>query len=125
MHHISTKDAPKAVGPYSQGIAAGGLVFVSGQLGIDPATDELAGATIESQTHQALSNIAAILGASGASLDGVVKTTVFLKDLDDFGAMNAVYAQFFEKSLPARATAQVSDLPKGALVEIDCIAVMA
>jgi len=125
MHHISTKGAPKAVGPYSQGIAAGGLVFVSGQLGIDPATDELAGATIESQTHQALSNIAAILGASGASLDGVVKTTVFLKDLDDFGAMNAVYAQFFEKSLPARTTAQVSDLPKGALVEIDCIAVMA
>jgi len=125
MHHISTTEAPKAIGPYSQGVSAGGLVFVSGQIGLDPKTNELVGGGIEAQTLQVLRNISAILGASGASLDGVVKTTVFLKNLKDFTAMNNIYAQFFGKSLPARATVQVADLPKGALVEIDCIAVMA
>jgi len=125
MYPIVTPDAPKAIGPYSQGISAGGLIFVSGQLGIDPETGELVAGGIEEQTHQVLRNISAILSAASAGLAGVVKTTVYLKDLKDFPAMNAVYAEFFDQNLPARATVQVSALPKGALVEIDCIAVMA
>jgi len=125
MYSIVTPDAPKAIGPYSQGISAGGLIFVSGQLGIDPETGELVAGGIEEQTHQVLRNISAILSSASASLAGVVKTTVYLKDLKDFPAMNAVYAEFFDQNLPARATVQVSALPKGALVEIDCIAVMA
>jgi 2-iminobutanoate/2-iminopropanoate deaminase len=125
MYPIVTPDAPKAIGPYSQGISAGGLIFVSGQLGIDPETGELVAGGIEEQTHQVLRNISAILSAASAGLAGVVKTTVYLKDLKDFPAMNAVYAEFFDQNLPARATLQVSALPKGALVEIDCIAVMA
>jgi 2-iminobutanoate/2-iminopropanoate deaminase len=125
MYPIVTTDAPKAIGPYSQGISAGGLIFVSGQLGIDPETGELVAGGIEEQTHQVLRNISAILSSASAGLAGVVKTTVYLKDLKDFPAMNAVYAEFFDQNLPARATVQVSALPKGALVEIDCIAVMA
>lgn len=125
MYSIVTPDAPKAIGPYSQGISAGGLIFVSGQLGINPATGELVAGGIEEQTHQVLRNISAILSSASASLAGVVKTTVYLKDLKDFPAMNIVYAEFFDQNLPARATVQVSALPKGALVEIDCIAVMA
>jgi 2-iminobutanoate/2-iminopropanoate deaminase len=125
MYPIVSPDAPKAIGPYSQGISAGGLIFVSGQLGIDPASGELVAGGIEEQTHQVLRNISAILSAASAGLSGVVKTTVYLKDLKDFPAMNAVYAEFFDQNLPARATVQVSALPKGALVEIDCIAVMA
>ncbi len=119
---IQTPDAPGAIGPYSQAVAAGGLVFVSGQLPIDPATGAFAGEDIASQTRQALNNVRSILRAAGCSCDDVVKTTVLLANIDDFAAMNAVYAEFFRESCPARAAFAVKDIPKGALVEIEAIA---
>lgn len=122
---ISTPNAPAAIGPYSQGIQAGNLLFVSGQLPIDPATGAFAGQDIAAQTRQSLSNIRNILAAAGASMNDVVKTTVMLKDIGDFAAMNAVYAEFFAEPFPARAAYQVAALPKDALVEIECIAVKA
>ena len=122
---ISTPNAPAAIGPYSQGIQAGRTLFVSGQLPIDPATGAFAGEDIASQTRQSLTNIKNILAAAGASMNDVVKTTVMLKNIGDFAAMNAVYAEFFTEPFPARAAYQVAALPKDALVEIECIAVKA
>ena len=118
---ISTPNAPAAIGPYSQGIQAGSTLFVSGQLPIDPATGAFAGEDIASQTRQSLTNIKNILAAAGASMNDVVKTTVMLKNIGDFAAMNAVYAEFFTEPFPARAAYQVAALPKDALVEIECI----
>jgi 2-iminobutanoate/2-iminopropanoate deaminase len=119
---VSTPSAPQAIGPYSQGIRAGSLLFVSGQVPIDPATGNIIEGDIAAQTHRVLRNIGEILKAGGASLDHVVRTTVFLADMNDFAAMNAVYATYFTAPAPARATVQVSRLPKDARVEIDVIA---
>ena len=120
---ISTPNAPAAIGPYSQGIAAGNTAYISGQLPIDPATGEFAGADIASQTRQSLTNMKAILEANGMSMQDVVKTTVLLADIGEFAAMNAVYAEFFSEPFPARAAYQVAALPKAARVEIEAIAV--
>ena len=122
---ISTAHAPAAIGPYFQAIRAGDTVYVSGQLPIDPATGAFAGEDLASQTRQSLTNIKNILAAAGASMNDVVKTTVMLKNIGDFAAMNAVYAEFFTEPFPARAAYQVAALPKDALVEIECIAVKA
>lgn len=120
---IATEQAPAAIGPYSQAICAGSHIFVSGQIAIDPATSKMAGETIEEQTVQVLKNIEAILAARGLTLENVVKTEVFLKDLKDFSVMNRIYAEKFSHEIkPARATIQVSKLPLDALVEISCIA---
>jgi 2-iminobutanoate/2-iminopropanoate deaminase len=119
---VSTESAPKAIGPYSQAIRAGDLLFVSGQVPIDPATGSLVDGDITAQTTRVLRNIGAILDAAGASFDHVVRTTVFLADMNDFVAMNEVYAGCFTAPAPARATVQVSRLPKDARVEIDVIA---
>jgi 2-iminobutanoate/2-iminopropanoate deaminase len=119
---VSTDKAPAAIGPYSAGIAADALVFASGTLGIDPASGEFAPGGIEGQTRQALRNLEQVLLAGGASLATVVKTTVFMQDLSKFASMNAVYAEFFPDSPPARSTVQVAALPKEAAVEIEAIA---
>lgn len=119
---IATEKAPGAIGPYSQAVEAGGLVFVSGQLPLDPATGAFAGQDVRAQTRQSLTNIAAILEAAGLSMDEVVKTTVLLADMNDFAPMNEVYAEFFTGVCPARAAFAVKDLPKGARVEIEAIA---
>ena len=119
---IHTGNAPAAIGPYSQAVQAGSLVFVSGQLPIDPATGAFAGADIASQTRQSLTNVKNILEEAGYTCADVVKTTVLLADVGDFAAMNAVYAEFFTENCPARAAFAVKDLPKGALVEIEAIA---
>ena len=119
---LNTEKAPAAIGPYSQGTAANGIVFVSGQLPIDPKTGAFAGADIASQTRQSLTNIRSILESRGLSMANIVKTTVLLKDIADFAAMNAVYAEFFEGDYPARAAFQVAALPKDALVEIEAFA---
>ena len=120
---IHTPNAPAAIGPYSQGVtASGNVTFVSGQLPINPATGEFAGTDIASQTRQSLTNIQAILEASGLTMADVVKTTVLLADISEFAAMNAVYAEFFTEPYPARAAYQVANLPKGAKVEIEAIA---
>ncbi len=119
---ISTTNAPGAIGPYSQAIKAGSLVFVSGQLPLDPATGAFPDG-IKAQTKQSLTNLGAILEASGLTLSHVAKTTVFLKDINDFAAMNEVYATFFTSDCPARSAVEVANIPKGALVEIECIAV--
>ena len=123
MKPISTDKAPAAIGPYSQAIDSGaGLVFLSGQIPIDPATGSFAEGGIREQTRQSLLNAQAILQAVGLSLSNVVKTTVFLADMGDFAAMNEVYAQFFAEPFPARSAVAVKALPKGALVEIECVA---
>jgi 2-iminobutanoate/2-iminopropanoate deaminase len=122
---ISTPDAPKAIGPYSQGVCAGDLVFCAGQAGLDPATGHLVEGGVEAQTRQTLNNLGAVLRAAGSDLGHVVKTTVFLTDMADFGAMNQVYAEFFPADPPARSTVAVRQLPLGALVEIEAIAVRA
>lgn len=123
MKPISTDKAPAAIGPYSQAIDSGiGLVFLSGQLPIDPATGAFPEGGVKEQTHQSILNAKAILEAAGLGLDNVVKTTVFLADMGDFAAMNEVYAQFFTAPFPARSAVAVKTLPKGALVEIECIA---
>lgn len=119
---ISTENAPGAIGPYSQAVEAGGFIFTSGQLGIDPATGEF-GATVEEQTRLSLENVKAILEAAGAGLNQVVKTTVFLKDMNDFVRVNEVYSSFFEQPYPARSAVEVARLPKDALVEIETIVV--
>ena len=121
---VATPAAPAAIGPYSQAIRAGSLLFVSGQVPIDPATGQIVNGDIAAQTHRVFRNISEILKAGGASLDHVVRTTVFLADMDDFGAMTEVYAGYFTSPAPARATVQVSRLPKDARVEIDVIAVV-
>ena len=119
---IATKKAPQAVGPYAQGVRAGEFVFTAGQIGLVPGSRELAGPDIESQTRQALENLDAILKASNSCLQHAVKATVYLADIGDFPAMNAVYAQFFPEAPPARAAVQVTALPLGAKVMIDIVA---
>ena len=123
MKQIHTDNAPKALGPYSQAIEAGGMVFASGQVPIDPATDQFVEGGIKEQTRQSLINAQNILREAGTDLHHVVKTTVLLSDMDNFAAMNEVYAEFFQQPYPARSAVAVKTLPKGALVEIECIAV--
>lgn len=119
---IHTDSAPKAIGPYSQAIIGGGLLFCSGQIPLDPATMEVVQGSVADQTRRVLLNLKAVLEAAGTSLDKVVKTTVFLRDMNDFAEMNAAYAEFFTEKPPARATVQAARLPKDVAVEIDCIA---
>ena len=121
---VATPSAPKAIGPYSQAIRAGSLLFVSGQVPIDPATGQIVDGDIAAQTHRVFQNISEILKAGGATLDHVVRTTVFLADMNDFAAMNEVYADYFSAPAPARATVQVSRLPRDARIEIDVTAVI-
>ena len=123
MKQIHTDNAPKALGPYSQAIEAGGMVFASGQVPIDPATDQFVEGGIKEQTRQSLTNARNILREAGTDLTHVVKTTVFLSDMDNFAAMNEVYAEFFQQPYPARSAVAVTTLTKGDLVEIECIAV--
>jgi 2-iminobutanoate/2-iminopropanoate deaminase len=123
---VQTDDAPAAIGPYSQGIVANGLVFTAGQIPLDPATMQLVGDDdVAAQTERVMQNLAGILEAAGASLASVVKTTVFLKDMEDFGAMNEVYGRHFGDHRPARSTVQAAKLPKDVRVEIEAIAVVA
>lgn len=119
---ISSKDAPAAIGPYSQAIEAGGLIFVSGQIPVDPKTGDVVQGGIEAQTERVIRNIEAILEEAGATLEKVVKTTVYLANLADFAAMNQVYGHLFPVDAPARATVQVARLPKDVLIEIEAIA---
>jgi 2-iminobutanoate/2-iminopropanoate deaminase len=119
---ISTKDAPQAIGPYSQAIKANGLIFTAGQVAIDPATQQLISGDVGAQTDRVLRNLSEILEAAGSGLGKVVRATVFLKSMNDFAAMNTVYGKYFSSSPPARSTVEVSRLPKDALVEIDVIA---
>ena len=119
---ISTKDAPQAIGPYSQAIKASGFVFVSGQVAIDPSTQEVITGDLAAQTDRVLRNLSEILEAAGSGLGKVVRATVFLKNMGEFAAMNAVYAKYFSSTPPARSTVEVSRLPKDVLVEIDVIA---
>ena len=119
---ISTANAPQAIGPYSQAIEAGGFVFVSGQIPLIPATGELVEGSVEVQTARVLENLKAILEAAGSSLENVVKTTVYITNMDDFAKVNGIYGQYFQENPPARVCVEVSKLPKGALVEIDVIA---
>lgn len=121
---IKTSNAPAALGPYSQAIKVGELVYTSGQVAIDPATGELIGGGIAEQTERVLKNVAAVLEAAGSSLDQVVKTLVFLADMDDFSAMNEVYGKFFTGAPPARSTVQAARLPKDARIEIEAVAMI-
>ena len=122
---VKTSNAPAALGPYSQAIKAGGVVYTSGQIAIDPATNEFVGGDIAEQTDRVLRNVAAVLEAAGSSLDRVVKTLVFLADMNDFAAMNEVYAKFFTGAPPARSTVQAARLPRDARVEIEAVALVA
>ncbi|MCB9897220.1 MAG: RidA family protein [Planctomycetes bacterium] len=119
---VSTERAPAAIGPYSQAVVSGGFLFASGQIGLDPATGELVAGGLEAQAERALQNLSAVLEAGGGSLASVVRCTVYLLTMDDFAAVNAVYAKAFGETRPARATVAVAGLPKGARVEIDAIA---
>ena len=119
---IATKDAPQAIGPYSQAIKAGGMVFCSGQIALDPATGTISGSDVAQQTERVLQNLAAVLAAAGSGLDRVVKTTVFLKNMGDFAAMNEVYGRYFKTMPPARSTVEAARLPKDVLVAIEVIA---
>ncbi|HSK66841.1 MAG TPA: RidA family protein [Anaerolineales bacterium] len=121
---VSTDKAPRAIGPYSQAICIEGLVFTAGQVGLDPATMELVEGGVEAQTRQVLANLSHVLESADSGLNFVIKTTVFLQSMGDFAAMNAVYAEFFPENPPARSTVQVAGLPKGALVEIECVALV-
>lgn len=123
MHALHTDKAPAAVGPYSQAIEANGFIFASGQLPIDPSTNAFAEGGVKEQTRQSLTNARNVLAAAGVDLSHVVKTTVFLSDMDNFAAMNEVYAEFFKEPYPARSAIAVKALPKGSLVEVECIAV--
>lgn len=119
---IQTTQAPSAIGPYSQGIQAGNLIFVSGQIPLDPKSGELITGSIEDQTRRVLDNLKGILEAAGASMDAVVRTTIFLKDMGNFARVNEIYGSYFKAPFPARATVEVARLPKDVAVEIDCIA---
>jgi 2-iminobutanoate/2-iminopropanoate deaminase len=119
---VRSENAPAPIGPYSQGVMAGNELFCSGQVALDPASGELAAGDVAAQTHQALRNLGAVLEAAGMSYDNVVKTTVFLVDMNDFSAVNEVYATYFDAAKPARSTVAVAGLPRGARVEIDAIA---
>lgn len=121
MKKISTEKAPAAIGPYSQAVAVGGLVFTSGQIPLDPETGAMVGETIEEQTHRVCKNLAAVLESEGLTLENVIKTTCFLSDMANFAAFNGVYAEYFTGK-PARSCVAVRDLPKGALVEVEVIA---
>jgi 2-iminobutanoate/2-iminopropanoate deaminase len=121
---IQTEAAPKAIGPYSQAIRAGAMIYTAGQIPLNPETGTLVEGGIEIQTHQALDNLARVLEAAGSGLSRVVKTTVFMQDLGEFAAMNAVYGEYFTANPPARSTIQAAALPRGAKVEIECIAVV-
>ena len=121
---VSTQRAPEAIGTYSQAVKAGGMVYCSGQIPIDPNTGEFVSNDVTEQTEQVLKNLSEVLIAAGTSLDNVVKTTVFLADMGDFAQMNEVYGRFFSENKPARATVQAARLPKDSRVEIDCIAVI-
>lgn len=122
MKQVSTKSAPEAIGPYSQAVKTDGLVFVSGQLPIDPQTGAFPEGGIAAQTNQSLKNLGSILAEAGSDYSKVIKTTVFLADMADFAAMNEVYSSFFNAPFPARSAIAVKELPKGALVEVECIA---
>lgn len=122
---ISTEKAPGAIGPYSQAVKVGNMVFCSGQIPIDPETGEFVSTDVAEQTNQVLVNLSAVLEAAGSNLANVVKTTVFLADMNDFGDMNEVYSKFFDETKPARATVQAARLPRDARVEIECVAVTA
>ena len=119
---VSTENAPKALGPYSQALRAGGFIWCSGQIPINPATNAIEAVTIEEQTRQAISNLRNVLEAAGSSLANVVKTTVFIKDMNDFAALNGVYAEMFGETKPARSCVEVARLPKDVKVEIECVA---
>ena len=119
---VATKEAPQAIGPYSQAIKAGGFVFTAGQIPLDPATGKLIEGDVKAQTERVLKNLSAVLAAAGSNMDRVVKTTVFLKNMSDFPAMNEVYGQFFKNEPPSRSTVGVAALPKDALIEIDVVA---
>ncbi len=121
---VKTQHAPAAIGPYSQAIKAGGLIFAAGQIPLDPTTAQIVGGDVQAQTERVLENMRAVLTAAGASFETVVKTTVFLKSMSDFAAMNEVYARYFTDVAPARSTVAVADLPRGALVEIECVALV-
>ena len=118
---VHTDKAPKAIGPYSQAIRTETMIYTAGQTGLDPATGELIGSTVEEQTRQVLINLQNVVEAAGSTLAHVVKTTVFLKDMNDFSKMNAIYAEFFGQNPPARSTVAVAGLPKGGLVEIEAV----
>ena len=122
---IATSSAPAAIGPYSQAIAAGNLVFASGQIALDPASGQLLQGDVREQTRRVLENLKAVLSAAGSSLEQVVKTTVFLTRMADFAAMNEVYAEYFSQTPPARSTIAVAELPRGAQVEIEAVALRA
>ena len=121
---VKTNEAPPPVGPYNQAISAGNLIFTAGQIPLNPVTGELVGTDVRNQTEQVLKNVKAVLEAAGSNLSKVLKTTVFLKNMDDFAAMNEVYAKYFEDEAPARSAVEVSRLPKDVLVEIECIALV-
>ena len=122
---VSTKNAPSAIGPYSQAIRAGDLLFVSGQIPIDPSTGKLIeDVTIQAQTRRVMENLIAIVSASGGSVENIVRTTVFLRDINDFADMNAIYGEYFKTEPPARSTIQAARLPRDVAIEIDCIAVI-
>jgi 2-iminobutanoate/2-iminopropanoate deaminase len=121
---VSTEKAPKAIGPYSQAVCIENLVFTAGQVGLDPATMELVEGGVEAQTRQVLTNLKHVLESADSGLNFVVKTTVYLKDMRDFPNMNTIYAEFFAENPPARSTVQVAALPKEALVEIECVALL-
>ena len=121
---ITAKNAPKAIGPYSAGVRAGHFVYTAGQLGIDPADGAFVSGGVEAETRQALTNLKAVLDAANSSLDDVVKTTVFLRDMNDFVAMNGIYAEFFTENFPARSAVEVARLPKDAAVEIEAVALI-
>lgn len=122
MEVVSTENAPKALGPYSQAVKAGGFVWCSGQIPIDPAVNAVTATAVEAQTRQAIANLAAVLEAAGTGLDRVVKTTVFISDMNDFAAVNAVYAEMFGETKPARSCVQVARLPKDVKIEIEAVA---
>ncbi|MBO5550481.1 MAG: RidA family protein [Lachnospiraceae bacterium] len=122
MKEISTDRAPAAIGPYSQAIDAGDKIFTSGVIPVDPATGEISGADAPAQAKQAFTNLAALLEAAGSGMEKVVKTTVFIKDMNDFGKINEVYAEFFKKPYPARSCVEVARLPKDVLIEIEAVA---
>jgi 2-iminobutanoate/2-iminopropanoate deaminase len=119
---IVTDKAPNAIGPYSQGILCGDLIFVSGQIPIDPSTGELVGGTIENQAHRVFKNLEGIICAAGSDLNKTIKVTIFLKNIEDFAKINAVYTEYFKETFPARAVVEISRLPKDAIIEADAIA---
>jgi 2-iminobutanoate/2-iminopropanoate deaminase len=119
---VRTENAPEPVGPYSQAVVVGNLVWTSGQIGIDPQTGKLVSGGIETETEQVLKNLVAVLAAAGSGLDRVIKTTIFITDMNEFARVNAIYARYFQEPYPARSTVQVSALPKGAAVEIEVVA---